>query len=144
MNGRSINWLICGLGLALLATPAVAGRPVKYNKKNPAGEQVSRPDTTLNPEGRVIPSTETLNRKMLDSKMARANREQAPIAMAEADRKQVKVYGLKEVPMVETRVLKTPGDEVVVTRMTEKEFQAILKKYQQGMKEPVETLKSGI
>ena len=144
MLRRRYSWLIFSLSFALLAASAWAGRPIKYNKKNPAGEQVSRPETTMSPGGQVIHASETLNRKMLDSKMARANREQAPIAMSEANRKEIKVYGTKEIPMVETRVLTKPGEEVVVTRMSEAEFQAIVKKYQQGMKEPVETLKSGI
>ena len=144
MFRRRHSWLVFSLSFALLAASAWAGRPVKYSRKNPAGEQVSRPEATMDPTGRVIHSTETLNRKMLDSKMARANREQAPIAVTEANRKQVNVYGKKEIPMVETRLLTKPGDEVVVTRMSEDEFRAIVKKYQQSMKEPVETRQSGI
>lgn len=133
-----------GLGMILAVSPGLDGRPISFGKKNPAGEETSRPETSLKPSERIIHSSDTINRKVLDSRMARVNGDRAPIAVSERKEKEVKVFETREVAVIENTVRTRPGDEVVIPRMSQAEFQRILRKYQQGMDEPVETLKTEI
>ncbi len=137
--------LVCVVAMA--ATVGIAGRATQFSKKSKATPKATitkRPDGTFVPGDEVVHSTGTINRKIMDTSMARVNGERSPILMQETRGKEVKVYRTRDITVVDTKTALRASDEVTIPSMSKNEFQAILNRYQKGMDQPIDTRKSPI
>ena len=127
-------------GLAMTASVGIAGRASQFSKKSkvtPKVAETTRPAGTVVPGDQVVHSSSTINRKVMDTSMARVNGERSPITVTETTGKEVKVYQTRDINLIHTKTAKRPSDEVTVPRMSNDEFQSILKRYQKGMDQPI-------
>jgi hypothetical protein len=76
--------------------------------------------------------------------MARVNGERSPISVKESTGKEVKVYQTREINVIHTKTARRASDEVTVPRISNDEFQTLLKRYQQGMNQPIVIKKSPV
>jgi hypothetical protein len=132
---------------AMAMTVGFAGRATQFSKKSkatPKSTTIERPDGTVVPGDEVVHSTDTINRKIMDTSMARVNGKRSPVLMQETRGKEVRVYRTRDITVVDTKTVRRASDEVTVPRMSMDEFQAILERYQKGMDQPIETRKSPI
>ena len=137
---------ILGL-LAMTASIGFAGRVTQFSRKSkatPKTSETTRPDGTVVPGDQLVHSSRTINRKVMDTSMARVNGDRSPISVKETMAKDVKVYRTREVTFIDTKTSRRASDEVTVPRMSNEEFQSILKRYQKGMDQPIITKKSPI
>ena len=133
--------------VAMAATPFRSEpyrRLSSKTKANPKTSNIERPDGTVVPGDEVVHSTGTINRKIMNTSMARVNGEQSPILVQETRGKEVKIYRTRDITVVDTKTARRASDEVTIPSMSKDEFQAILKRYQKGMDQPIETRKSPI
>lgn len=133
--------------VAMAATVGMAGRTTQFSRKSkttPSTASTERPEGTVVPGNELVHSTNTINRKIMDTSMARVNGERSPILVQETKGKEVKVYRTQDVTFVDTKTARRASDEVTIPSMSQEEFQAILKRYQKGMDQPIDTRKAPI
>jgi len=131
----------------MATTVGMAGRATQFTKKSkatPSTASTERPGGTVVPGDEVVHSTHTINRKVMDTSMARVNGDRSPILVQETRGKEVKVYRTRDITVVDTKTSRRASDEVTVPSMSRDEFQTILKRYQKGMDQPIDTRNSPI
>ena len=133
--------------VAMAASVGMAGRASQFSRKSkstPKTTSTVRPDGTVVPGNQKVRSTKTINRKVMDTSMARVNGERSLITVGETRGKEVKVYRTRDITFIDTKKTRRASDEVAIPRMSNDEFQTILKRYQKGMDQPIVTEKSPI
>jgi hypothetical protein len=131
----------------MAASVGMAGRAAQFSRKSkatPKTVDVTRPEGTVVPGDRVVHSSDNINRKVMDTSMARVNGERSPISMEETKGKEVKVYRTQDITLIDTKTSRRASEEVSVPRMSNDEFQKILERYQKGMDQPIITKKTPI
>jgi hypothetical protein len=133
--------------VAMTTSTGFAGRASQFSRKSkttPRSAETTRPDGTVVPGDQIVHSNGTINRKVMATSMARANGDRSPIPIKETMEKDVKVYRTQDITLIDTKTSLRASDEVTVPRMSNEEFQSILKRYQKGMDQPIITKKSPI
>jgi len=147
MRGRIIRWAIVALGISLALPVGHAGRVNPYSKKSKI--QPGKTDSAfsvekMEPNGRVIYSTSTIDQKHVKTDMARVNGKMTRITVQEASDKKIKVYRTRDVTVTDPKVMIKAGDDVVVAGEGNEEFQRMIKRYQKAMAQPIESKKTDI
>ncbi len=147
MRGRMIRWAVVALGISLALPVGHAGRVNPYSKKSKI--QPGKTDSAfsvekMEPNGRVIYSTSTIDQKYIKTDMARVNGKMTRITVQEASDKKIKVYRTRDVTVTDKKVMIKAGDDVVVAGEGNKEFQRMIKRYQKEMAQPIEAKKTDI
>ena len=137
--------IMCVLAMAL--SIGFAGRASQFSGKSkatPKTAETTRPDDTVVPGDQMAHSSKTINRKVMDTSMARVNGDRSPISVKETMEKDVKVYRTRDVTFIDTKTSRRASDEVTIPSMSQDEFQKILKRYQKGMDQPIITKRSPV
>jgi len=147
MRTATIRTAVFLCGLVLAATVGNAGRTSIFTRQSPAAPNsanTTRPAGTIVPGKERVRSIHTINRKVMDTSMARMNGERSRIKTEETRAKKVKVYQTRDITVIDTKVTRRASDEVAIPRMSDAEFQKVLEHYQNGMEHPIITRMSPI